>query len=76
MGVDGSCPVSREVMDAWDLEVIEPEKKSQALSAIHFVQYEPLKTYLLRNVVNIVLTSLKKIKLGVRWEPQHKCCMG
>lgn len=75
MGVEGSCQVSKEVMDAWDLKVIEVEEISPDLSTINPVQYDPLKTYLLRKIVDIVLTSLKKMKLGVIWEPQHKCCM-
>ena len=75
MGVEASCPISRVVMDAWAREVKNLEETSQALSTINPVMYEPLKTYLLRKYVDDVLTSLEKMKLGVRWEPQHKCFM-
>ena len=74
-GGRGKLPHIQGGNDAWVKEIKSLEETTQTLSAINPVVYEPLRTYLLRKYVDDVLTSLEKMKLGVRWEPQHKCFM-
>ena len=47
MGVDGSSPIARVVMDEWVRLVRETEEKSKILNTLNPTVYEPLETYLL-----------------------------
>ena len=73
MGVEASCPISRIVMDAWAQEVLKLEEKSQTLSALNPIQFEPLKIYLFRKYVDDVITAVESMKLGVKWDHQYQC---
>ena len=67
MGLRSSCPISRLMMDFWASAVKEVEERLQYMNIINPVQYEALKTHLLRKYVDDVLTVLDKLKKGVRW---------
>ena len=67
MGLEGSCPISRLVMDAWAEKLEERAEISQELHRINPVKYEPLTIYLLSKYVDDVLTGTETMKLGVTY---------
>ena len=67
MGLEGSCPISRLVMDAWAERLIEKTLISQELHRINPVRFEPAEIYLLEKYVDDVISGLETMKLGTRW---------
>ena len=67
MGLEGSCPISRLVMDAWAEKLEERAEISQELHRINPVKYEPLTIYLLSKYVDDVLTGTETMKLGATY---------
>ena len=70
MGLNGSGPASRVLMDLWVDRVRDVEEKSNIMASLNPMQYEKLTINLFRKYVDAVFTALQQLRKGARWDPQ------
>ena len=68
MGLNGSGPTSRVMMDLWVTKVRQVETKSQIMAAVNPVIYERQEINLLKKYVDDFITALQEMRRGARWD--------